>query len=53
MSGGVSPSNRFESAVIARKAETSPPAGLEGRRSGLPCRIFGASRLQTGTTIRK
>ena len=26
----------------------SPPSGLEGRRSGLPCRIFAAMRLQTG-----
>ena len=26
----------------------SPPAGLEGRRSGLSCRLFAAMRLQTG-----
>jgi hypothetical protein len=40
--------------VFAQQTQlaASPPAGLEGRRSGPPCRIFGASPLQTGTSIR-
>jgi hypothetical protein len=38
--------------ALSKKMHSSgtPPAGLEGRRSGLPCRIFAAMRLQTGTS---
>ncbi len=36
-----------------RTVHGSPPAGLEGRRSGLPCRIFAAMRLQTGVVFQR
>ena len=43
----------FEINGLSYSSVASPPAGLEGRRSGPPCRLFDASRLQTGTSILK